>query len=51
MELSDGTLYDRFILELVEFLRECVLYAIEFQVHQQSRVLGEKLNGFKDIII
>nr|QNO44449.1 hypothetical protein OHDJCCFA_00006 [Methanosarcinales archaeon ANME-2c ERB4]QNO45860.1 hypothetical protein CLCIFPGF_00017 [Methanosarcinales archaeon ANME-2c ERB4] len=51
IKLSDGALYDRFTPELVEFLRECVLHAIEFQVQQQSRVLGEKLNGFKDIII
>ena len=51
IELSDGALYDRFTPELVEFLRECVLHAIEFQAQQQSRVLGEKLNGFKDIII
>lgn len=51
IKLSDGALYDRFTPELAEFLRECVLHAIEFQVQQQSRVLGEKLNGFKDIII
>nr|QNO48918.1 hypothetical protein MOGPJHGO_00021 [Methanosarcinales archaeon ANME-2c ERB4] len=51
IKLSDGALYDRFTPELVEFLRECVLHAIEFQVQQRSRVLGEKLNGFKDIII
>jgi len=51
IELSDGALYDRFTPELVAFLRECVLHAIEFQAQQQSRVLGEKLNGFKDIII
>ena len=51
IELSDGALYDRFTPELVAFLRECVLHAIEFQAQQQSRALGEKLNGFKDIII
>ena len=47
----DCALYDRFTPELVEFLRECVLHAIEFQAQQQSRVLGEKLNGFKYIMI
>ena len=51
IELSDGALYYRFTPELVEFLRECVLHAIEFQAQQQSRALGEKLNGFEDIII
>ena len=51
IELSDGALYDRFTPELVEFLRECILHATEFQAQQQSRVLGEKLSGFKDIII
>ena len=51
IKLNDGALYDRFTPELVEFLRECVLHAIEFQAQQQSRVLGGKLNGFKDIII
>lgn len=30
IELSDGALYDRFTPELVAFLRECVLHAIEF---------------------
>ena len=51
IELSDGALYDRFTPELGAFLRECILHAIEFQAQQQSRALGEKLNGFKDIII
>ncbi|KAF5414485.1 MAG: hypothetical protein C5S48_08805 [Candidatus Methanogaster sp.] len=49
--MRDGALYDRFKPELVTFLREFVLHAIEFQAQQQSRALGEKLNGFKDIII
>ena len=51
IKLNDGALYDRFTPELVAFLRECVLHAIEFQVQQQSRALGDKLNGFKDLII
>ena len=51
IELSDGALYDRFTPELVAFLRECVLHAIEFQAQQKSRALGERLNGFKDLII
>ena len=51
VELSDGALYDRFTPEMVAFLRECVLHAIEFQAQQSSRALGEKLNGFKDLII
>lgn len=51
VELSDGALYDRFTPEMVAFLRECVLHAIEFQAQQSSRALREKLNGFKDLII
>ena len=51
IKLSDGALYDRFTPELMAFLRECVIHAIEFQAQQQSRALGEKLNGFKDVIL
>ncbi len=51
LTLSSSTFHGRFTPELVAFLRECILHAIEFQAQQQSRALGEKLNGFKDLII
>ena len=37
IELSDGALYDRFTPELVAFLRECVLHAIEFASAPEHR--------------
>jgi putative transposase len=33
------------------FFVNLALHAIEFQAQQQSRALGDKLNGFKDLII
>ena len=35
----------------VDFLQRCVLHAIEFQAQQPGRVLGDKLNRFKDLVI
>jgi len=36
---------------MVDFLRKCVLHAIEFQAQQIGRVLDDKLKRFKDLDI
>ena len=41
----------RFTPELEEFLRQCVMHALEFLAKESSRELGEKLKRFKDILI
>jgi hypothetical protein len=47
--LSISSFYDRFTPEMVDFLRECVLHAIEFQAQQTGRILDAKLKRFKDL--
>ena len=49
--LSISSFYDRFTPEMVDFLRKCVLHAIEFQAQQTGRVLDDKLKLFKDLVI
>jgi len=49
--LSISSFYDRFTPEMVDFLRKCVLHAIEFQAQQPGRVLDDKLKRFKDLVI
>lgn len=49
--LSISSFYDRFTPEMVDFLRKCVLHAIEFQAQQTGRVLDDKLKRFKDLVI
>jgi IS4 transposase len=36
---------------MVDFLRKCVLHAIEFQAQQTGRILDAKLKRFKDLVI
>lgn len=49
--LSISSFYDRFTPEMVDFLRKCVLHAIEFQAQQTGRLLDDKLKRFKDLVI
>jgi putative transposase len=49
--LSVSSFYDRFTPEMVDFLRKCVLHAIEFQAQQTGRILDDKLKRFKDLVI
>jgi len=49
--LSISSFHDRFTPEMVDFLRKCVLHAIEFQAQQPGRVLDDKLKRFKDLVI
>jgi len=49
--LSISSFYDRFTPEMVDFLRRCVLHAIEFHAQETSRVLSDKLKRFKDLVI
>jgi len=41
--LSISSFYDRFTPEMVDFLRKCVLHAIEFQAQQIGRILDANL--------
>jgi IS4 transposase len=50
-ELSSSSWYDRFTPEFREFLRRCVLHGIEVQAQQPGRLLKERLQGFKDLVI
>ena len=49
--LSISSFHDRFTPEMVDFLRKCVLHAIEFQAQQTGRILNDKLKRFKDLVI
>lgn len=49
--LSDGSWYERFSPELVAFLRGCVGLAIERLGAEASGKLGERLKGFKDLMV
>jgi len=50
-ELSSSSWYDRFTPEFREFLRRCVLHGIEVQAQQPGRLLKERLQGFKDLVV
>jgi len=41
----------KFTPELVEFLKLCVIHAIEQIAQEQNKVLSEKLAKFKDVLI
>ena len=49
--LSDGSWYERFTPELVGFLRGCVGLGIEQLAAEASGKLGERLKGFKDLMV
>lgn len=49
--LSDGSWYERFTPELVEFLKVCVSHAIEHLAQEQNQILSEKLSKFDDVLI
>ena len=51
VKLSISSFYERFTPKMVDFLQRCVLHAIEFQAQQPGRVLSDKLNRFKDLVI
>jgi len=50
-DLVDSSWYERFTPELVEFLKLCVIHAIEQIAQEQNKVLSEKLAKFKDVLI
>jgi putative transposase len=49
--LSDGSWYERFTPELVNFLKKSVTHAIEHLAQEQNRLLDEKLSQFQDVLI
>lgn len=50
-ELCASSFYERFSPAFTKFLHECVLHGIEAQAQQPGRILKEKLEGFKDLLI
>jgi putative transposase len=50
-EIAESSWYMRFTPELVEFLKVCVIHAIEQLALEQNKVLSEKLARFKDVLI
>lgn len=51
VSLSDSSWHDRFTPELVKFLKQCVLHGIEHISQEPSRILGERLATFRDVMI
>ena len=49
--ISDSSWHDRFTLELVKFLKECVIHGIEHMSQEPSRILGKRLAIFRDVMI
>ena len=50
-EIAESSWYMRFTPDLVEFLKVCVIHAIEQLALEQNKVLSEKLARFKDVLI
>ncbi len=50
-KLEDSSWYERFTPELVDFLKVCVIHAIEQLALEQNKVLSEKLSKFRDVLI
>ena len=50
-EIAESSWYMRFTPELVDFLKVCVIHAIEQLALEQNKVLTEKLARFKDVLI
>ncbi len=51
VKISISSFYCRFSPELVEFLHQCVFYAIEYQSQNSNRSLSDKLKVFRDLVI
>ena len=51
VHLSPGSFYERFSPELVKFLHQCVLHGLENIAQGPKRVMNERLQRFKDLII
>src|SRR5674476_374490 len=51
ISISDSSWYERFTLELVEFLHQCVIHGIEELAKEPGRKLSKKLKNFQDVLI
>ena len=51
IHISRSSFYDRFTPELVNYLHACVLHGLENITQNPNRILKEKLDGFKDLVI
>jgi IS4 transposase len=49
--MSISSFNDRFTPKMENFLKKCVLHALEFQAQEPGLKLGEKLKNFKDLLI
>jgi putative transposase len=49
--LRDSSWYDRFTPELVAFLKECAIHGMEYLAQEPSRLLGDRLSPFRDVLI
>lgn len=51
IHISRSSFYDRFTPELVNYLHACVLHGIENITQNPNRILKDKLDRFKDLVI
>jgi putative transposase len=51
ISISDSSWHDRFTPELVKFLKMCVIHGIEHMSQEPSRILGKRLDSFRDVMI
>ena len=51
VQLSRSSFYDRFSLDLVNFLHVCLMHGIDTLIPLETSKLKEKLSSFKDILI
>ena len=51
VSISDSSWHDRFTPELVKFLKQCVTHGIDHISQEPSRILGERLAIFLDVMI
>jgi putative transposase len=51
IKMSISSFNDRFTPQMENFLKKCVIHALEYQAQEPCLNLGDKLKNFKDILI
>ena len=51
IEITISSFNDRFTQRLENFLKKCVIHALEYQAQEPGLKLGDKLKNFKDLLI
>jgi putative transposase len=51
ISISDSSWYERFTLELVEFLHQCVIHGIEELAKEPGKKLSKKPKNFQGVLI